>query len=132
MSDRHGRSTGAAQRFNLGIELLGKGVDDAGAKSGFSLSENAVRFSNAVVGDRKLPIRSGNVECNGDLPVVCIFVEGMFYRIDDEFGDDQSEALGVTAGGVPSSPCTLSEIDRLSPIIECERASQSFERYGPS
>src|SRR5665213_341277 len=33
---------------------------------------------------------------------------------------------------LPSSLCTFSEIDRLSPIIECESASQSFERYGPS
>ena len=38
MSDRHGGSLGAAQSYNLGIELLRKRVDDAGAKPGFNRS----------------------------------------------------------------------------------------------
>jgi hypothetical protein len=75
MSDRHGRSLRAAQSYNLGIELLRKRVDDAGAKPGFWLGKDAVRFSNPVVNDRKLPICSGNIKRNGDLPIFCIFAE---------------------------------------------------------
>lgn len=87
----------AAQSYNLGIELLRKRVDDAGAKPGLWLGKDALRFADPVVTDRKLPIRSGNIKCNGDLPVFSIFAECMLYRIDDELRDDQSEALGVTA-----------------------------------
>lgn len=58
VSDRHGRSAGATQRFNLGVELFSERVDDAGAKPSFWLGKDAVRRANSVVGDRELPIRS--------------------------------------------------------------------------
>lgn len=87
----------AAQSYNLCIELLSKRVDDTGAKPGLWLGKDALRFADPIVSDRKLPIRSGNIECDGDLPVFCIFAECMLYRIDNELRDDQSEALGFTA-----------------------------------
>src|SRR5450830_1643651 len=90
VSDRHGRSVGAAQSFNFGVELLCKRVDDAGAKPGFWLGKDADRISNSIVSDRKLPIRSRNIKRNGDLPVFFIFAKRVLYRIDDELRDDQS------------------------------------------
>ena len=128
VSDRHSRSLRAAQSFNLGVELLRQRIDDAGAKPGFWLGKDAVRLPNPVVSDRKLPICSGNIIRNGDLPIFCIFVECMLQRIYDEFCDNQSEALGLTASSTSCFAQYLQRDWRSSPIIEFERASQSFER----
>src|SRR6185437_4897265 len=94
-SDRNRRSAWAAQSFNLGIELLRKCVDDAGAKACFWLSKDAVRRANSVVRDRELPIRSENIVSNGDFPIFGPAVESMLDGIDDKFGDDQSNAFGI-------------------------------------
>ena len=58
MGDRHSSAERAGRGIDLGIELLGERLDDTGAKSGFCLSEDAIRPANPIVGDRKLPIRS--------------------------------------------------------------------------
>src|SRR6185437_8955778 len=60
--DRHGRSGEVAQSDNLRVKLLRQRVDDAGAKADFRLSKDPVRFSNPVVGNRELPVRSGSLE----------------------------------------------------------------------
>jgi hypothetical protein len=57
VSDRNGRSLWGSQGFNLGTELLRERLDDASAEADFWLSKDAVRLSNAIVGDRKLPNR---------------------------------------------------------------------------
>src|ERR1700719_109684 len=75
VSDRHGRSLRASQSFNLGTELLRERRDDARSEPGFWLSKDAVRLANSIVGDRKLPICSGNIVRNGDLPILGIFAE---------------------------------------------------------
>src|SRR6202162_81987 len=75
VSDRHGRSLWAGQSFDLGTELLRERLDDARAEPGFWLSKDAVRLANPIVSDRKLPICSGNIIRNGDLPFFCIFAE---------------------------------------------------------
>ena len=51
MSDRYGRTLGASQSFNLGTKLLRERLDDTGAETGFSLSEDAVRPADAIVAD---------------------------------------------------------------------------------
>jgi hypothetical protein len=75
VSDRHGRSLRASQSFNLGTELLRERLDDARAEPGFWLRKDAVRPASPIVGDRKLPICSGNIIRNGDLPIFGIFAE---------------------------------------------------------
>jgi hypothetical protein len=49
VSDRDNCATRASQSFNLGVELMRKRLDDSGAKSGFGLSEDAVRLANTIV-----------------------------------------------------------------------------------
>jgi hypothetical protein len=39
--------------YNLGVELLCKGLNDAGSKPAFRLGKNAIGLSHSVVGDRK-------------------------------------------------------------------------------
>ena len=103
MSNRHGRAPRARQGFNLGIELLRQRLDDARAKPGFSLSEHAVRrLADPIVGDRKLPVRSAHVICDGDLAFVLIAGKGVFQCIHDEFGHDQAETLRLTGRGAAS------------------------------
>ena len=84
VSDRHGRSAGATQRFNLGVELISEGVDDAGAEPSFWLSKDAVRRASSVVGDREFPIRSGHIERDGNLPIFGRAVECMLDRIEQK------------------------------------------------
>src|ERR1700719_1179906 len=73
--DRHGCSLWASKSSNLGTELLRERLDDARAEPGFWLSKDAVRLANPIVSDRKLPICSGNIIGNGDLPIFGIFAE---------------------------------------------------------
>src|ERR1700733_16199391 len=77
-------------------------LDDTGAKSGLSLREAAVRFANPVVRNRKLPIRSDHVICDGDLAFGLIVAEGMLERIHDEFGHDQAQTLSLARRSPPS------------------------------
>jgi hypothetical protein len=51
-------SRSSARCHHLSIQLLCQRFDHAGTKSSFRLSEHAVRFTGAIVGDRKLPICS--------------------------------------------------------------------------
>ena len=78
VSNRHGRSFWPARSYNLGVELLCKGLDDAGSQPAFRLGKNAIGFPHSVVGDRKLPVGPRHVVCNGNLPVFRFFVESMF------------------------------------------------------
>src|SRR4029453_10471399 len=121
VSDRHRRSAWAAQSFNLGVELFGKCVDDAGAKPSFWLSKDDGRISNSIVGARELPIRSGYIERNGDLPNFGRVVECMLDSIDDKFGDDQSEALGIAGR---RRFFIAANLQRDCPIVADHRLSQ--------
>ena len=56
-SDRCSRSFVAGRSFKLRTELLRKRLDDTRAQPGFCLRKNTIRSANAVVSDRKLPIR---------------------------------------------------------------------------
>jgi hypothetical protein len=69
----------ATRSDDLGIELLGQRLDDAGAEAGFRLGKDAVRFPGPVVSNRKLPIRSGNIKRDVDLPIICNVVECVLY-----------------------------------------------------
>src|ERR1700722_9477742 len=75
--NRHNRPFWPTRSYNLGVELLCKGLDDAGPQSGFRLSKNAVGFSHSVVDDRKLPVGPSHVIRNGNLPVFRFIVESM-------------------------------------------------------
>jgi hypothetical protein len=96
VSDRDGRSLWASQSFNLGTELLHERRDNACTESGFWLRKVAVQPPNPIVRDRKFPIRSGHIERDCDLTFDCFIEERMLQCIDDEFGDDKAEALGLT------------------------------------
>src|ERR1700687_5916921 len=74
--NRHGGSFWPARSYDLGVELLCKGLDDAGSQPAFRLGKNAIRFAHSVVGDRKLPVGPRHVVCNGNL-VFRFFVESM-------------------------------------------------------
>jgi hypothetical protein len=78
VSNGYRRSFWPAQSYDLGVELLGKGLDDAGSQPAFRLGKNAIGFAHSVVGDRKLPVRPRHVICNGNLSVFCVFIEGVF------------------------------------------------------
>jgi hypothetical protein len=49
--NRDGRSFWSTQSNDLGVELLGERLNNAGAKPGFGLGKDAVRFSNPVIYD---------------------------------------------------------------------------------
>src|ERR1700722_6817367 len=63
VSNGHGRSFWAARSYNLGVELLCKGLNDAGSQSTFRLGKNAIGFSHSVVDDRKLPVGPRHFVC---------------------------------------------------------------------
>src|ERR1700675_3565555 len=84
VSNRHGRALRTGQSFNLSIELLRQRLDDAGAESGLSLSEDAVRLADPIVSDRKLPIRSGHIIRNGDLAFDFLVRKRVLQSIHDE------------------------------------------------
>ena len=69
--DRDGRSLWSTQCHDLGVELLGERLDDAGAKPGLGLGKDAVRPSNPVIDDGKFPVCPGNFIGDGDLSVFC-------------------------------------------------------------
>ena len=125
---RVGISRTSAHCHHLSIELLCQRFDNTGTKSGFGLSEHAVRFAGTVVGDSKLPIGAGYVIGDLDRAVLCGVLEGVLEGIDDQFGDDQTDALGIAPGGSPAFPSNLIEISRLSLIIDFARAAQSVSR----
>jgi hypothetical protein len=81
VSDRKGRSLWGSQGFNLRTELLRERLDDASAEANFWLSKDAVRPSNAIVSDRKFPIRStdgiGDGTTRSDLTVTKRTVVGI-------------------------------------------------------
>ena len=77
VSNRNDRSFWSAQSYNLGVELLGKRLNNAGAKPGFGLGKDAVRFSDAVIGHGKFPICPGNFIGDGDLSVLCSCIESV-------------------------------------------------------
>src|ERR1700730_12519773 len=70
VSDRYGRSLRPARSYDLGIELLCKGLDDAGSESAFRLRENTVRLAHAVIDYRQTQMRhctSVNFEIPGSM-----------------------------------------------------------------
>src|SRR6202048_5625867 len=77
VSNRHGRSFWPARSYNLGVELLSKGLNDAGSQPAFRLGKNAIGLAHSVVGDRKLPVGPRHVVRNGNLSVFRFFVESM-------------------------------------------------------
>ena len=95
MGDRHRGAERAGRGIDLGIELLGKRLDDAGAEAGFALGEDAVRLADPVVGDRQLPVRAGHVIGDDDLALGLRLGEGMLQGIHHELGHDQAETLGL-------------------------------------
>ena len=68
VSNGDGRSVCSTQGNDLGVELLGERLDNAGAKPGFGLRKDAVRFSNPVIDDGKFPVCPGNFIGDSDLP----------------------------------------------------------------
>src|ERR1700678_363002 len=96
MGDRHRRPLGYAHNVYLRVELLSQRVDDAGAKPGFWLRKDADRCADPVVDYRKLLIRSSDIEVDGDLAVNFFRWESVLERVEDEFGDDQTETDGLT------------------------------------
>jgi len=59
----------ATHEVNLGIELLGQRIDDAGAEATFCVRKHANRCAEAIIDNRKLPIRSSDGESDGYLTV---------------------------------------------------------------
>ena len=58
MNDRHGRARGPAYDLDLGLQLLGERLDEAGAEAGSFLPGRLgadLGPANSVVRDRKLP-----------------------------------------------------------------------------
>src|ERR1700730_3569523 len=76
-SNRHYCSFWPARSYNLRVELLCKGLDDAGSQPAFRLGKNAIGSAHSVVGDRKLPVGPGHVVRNGNLSDFRFFVESM-------------------------------------------------------
>jgi hypothetical protein len=58
VSNRNGRSFWSAQSNNLGVELHGERLNDAGPKPRFRLGKDAIRFSKPVIDDGKFPVRT--------------------------------------------------------------------------
>ena len=102
------------------LGLKKPGQVNTGAKPGLWLGKDALRFADPIVSDRKLPIRSGNIKCNGDLPVFCIFAECMLYRIDNELRDDQSEALGITEPKEWARCLAKQSWSKIRQVLVCE------------
>src|SRR6185295_6254453 len=98
VGDRHGRAPRVGQCFNLGIELMRKRFDDAGAESDFLLSKDVILSANPVVGDRQLPVRSGPIITNADFTDDFLVGKRMLESIHNEFGDNKADALGLTGG----------------------------------
>src|ERR1700675_2295951 len=98
-------------------------LDDAGAESDFSLSKNAVLSAYPVVRDRELPIRSGPVICDADFTGGFLVGECMLESIHDEFGHDQTEALGL-AGGRDTS--FAGHFQRDGPAVANHRGCKGF------
>src|ERR1700724_3218511 len=94
-SDRYGRSFVAGRSFKLRPELIRRRLDDTRAQPGFCLRKNTIRSANAVVSDRKLPIRPCGI-IPDDYLAITLAVKCMLQRIHYKFGDDQAEALGIT------------------------------------
>jgi hypothetical protein len=68
----------------LGVELLCQRFDNARAKPGLGLSEHAIWFSLAIVGNRKLPIRTRYVVGDPDRAVLLGVLECVLEGIDDQ------------------------------------------------
>ena len=83
-------------------------------------------FPIPFVGDRKLPIRSGNIIGNGDLPIFFAFAECMLQRIYDEFGDNQSKTLGGTAR---STSCFAYYLQRDWLIVANHRTCEGLAKF---
>ena len=60
-------------------------VDDAGAKATFCLRKDTNGCTNAVVHNRKLPIRSSDGESDSYLTFGSVVGEGVLERIQNEF-----------------------------------------------
>src|ERR1700683_2202994 len=99
MSNRPGRAPTAGQSFDLSTELMRQRLDDTGAKSRLSWGKAPIRLANPIVRDRKLPIRSDHVICDGDLAFGLIVGESMLEGIHDEFSHDQAKTLSLAGCG---------------------------------
>jgi hypothetical protein len=96
---RDGRPLGAAERLHLGVQLLCKRLDDAGAEPRFGLGEDAVRLTYSVVSHGQLPIRAGNVVGDLNPTILGVLTKSVFQTVDDRLRDDQSQAFGISAVG---------------------------------
>src|SRR5580692_3612021 len=102
-------------------------LDDSGAEPGLALSETAVRLADAVVRDRKLPIRSNHVICDGDLAFGLLVGKGMFERIHDEFGHDQTEAFSLAGRSAAS---LANHFQRYWPGVANHRMGKALAQLG--
>jgi hypothetical protein len=98
MGERHGGALRSACNLDVGLELIGKRLYDAGTKAWLNLActtDVLVRPSDAVVADTKLPIGSNDIVSNGDLTLTFVVRECVLQGIDNQFGHNEAEAYGL-------------------------------------
>lgn len=91
----------AARYFDLRFQLIGECIDEGCAQA--ALLDCFVSFgpSDAVVGNRQLPIRPIYLVTDRYGGRRLLIGEGIFQSIDHEFGDDKTETDGIGRGDPP-------------------------------
>src|ERR1700733_1737836 len=96
VSDRHSCALTPSRSFNFGVEFLRKRLDDASSEPSFGLGKNVLRLTNSIVSNRKLPIRSIDFIRDDDLAFHVLAGECVLQSVQDKFGSDQANTLGLT------------------------------------
>ena len=121
MRNRNGRPWVSTLGLNGRMQLTGQSFDDACAEAWLRIGQRLGR-ANAVVADRQGPADIVHVLIDED-PAIARPGKRMFERVDDQVGDDQSQAhrdVGIHAGAVGGHR------DRHLVMIVDHRGAQAF------
>ena len=99
MSNRNRGALSATFNHHLRIQLTGEGRDNAGTEPSFGIAR-AHLLAPAVVGNRQRPFGFDHSTSHDDAAALHGIIECVLERIDDEFSDNQAEALGLLTAHV--------------------------------
>jgi hypothetical protein len=99
VDDRHRPAVRVRHDFCSGIKLLCQRFDDGRTQPRNCPIQLAFRFANSVVGNRKSPVRCGQIISNNHDVIFSVTGECMLDRINHEFSYDDADADSLARRG---------------------------------
>jgi hypothetical protein len=128
MGDRYFRTVWVRHDVDTSVELLRQGCDDARAQPGICLVQAPLRRADPIVGHRESPVWLGQIIGYDDTALARIAGKRVLDRVDDELGDDQTDARGLGGRSRPAFDLYLQGDRAVPPIIEAASVSHNRDK----